>query len=141
MTNTPAALRLGTDPALVPRPKPAARSVSALVILFLLACSACQGRGPLEVSGAPSEAFSVQVGQEIDIMVSTAGPGQYDSPPSLTGVAISFLSATAAVSVPSGVQQVFRFTGVTRGQTIVVFHQTNPSGIPHPDIIDTVNVH
>ncbi len=58
------------------------------------------------------------------------------------GSAIEFLSESSPVGVvvPSGVQQVFHFKGVAGGQTIIVFHNTNPAGMIHPDVIDTVAV-
>lgn len=111
-------------------------SVSGLVLAV-----ACSSRGPLEVWGLPAQSFSLSVGREIDIKMGTAGPGEYVSPPTLTGSSLQFLEVTTpALAVPSGAQQVFHFKGVTVGQTIIVFHNTNPPGIFHPDVIDTVNV-
>lgn len=113
----------------------------ALVLLAATLSAACSGRGVFEVWGAPSAAFSIAVGQQIDIQMGTAGPGEYVSPPTLNGSTITFLSVTSGLPVPSGVQQVFHFRGVAGGSTVVVFHNTNPpGGFTHPDVIDTVNV-
>jgi hypothetical protein len=114
------------------------RPLFGLVAAFL--AGACGSRGPFEVYGQPSGAFSVAVGQQIDIKIGTVGPGEYVSPPTLNGSAIAFLSVTAGAAMPAGTQQIFHFKGVARGQTVVVFQNTNPPGIPHPDVIDTVVV-
>jgi hypothetical protein len=111
-----------------------------LVAALLTGACSTSGSGPFEVYGQPSGAFSVAVGQQIDIKIGTAGPGEYVSPPTLNGSAIAFLSVTPGAALPSGVQQIFHFKGVARGQTVVVFQNTNPPGIPHPDVIDTVVV-
>jgi hypothetical protein len=105
--------------------------------VLVVACSS----SPLEVSGAPSGSFSVAVGQEITIQMGTVGSGEYVSPPTVRGSAIEFLGVTSPnVIVPSGVQQIFHFKGVASGQAIVLFHNTNPPGIVHPDASDTVVV-
>ena len=110
------------------------------VLIAVLFAGACGRGGPFEVYGQPSATLSIAVGQQLDIKIGTAGPGEYMSPPTLNGSAIEFLSVTSGVTVPSGVQQIFHFKGVARGQTVIVFQNTNPPGIPHPDVIDTVLV-
>jgi hypothetical protein len=71
----------------------------------------------------------------------TAGPGEYVSPPTLSGPAIEFPEVTSpAVAPPGGVQQDFHFKGVRSGQTIILFHNTSPDFFVHPDVIDTVVV-
>jgi hypothetical protein len=103
--------------------------------------AACSSQTPFEVSGVPPSSFALAVGREIAIQMGTVGPGEYVSPPTLIGSSLQFLGVTTPSFVPpSGVQQVFHFKGVTAGQTVIVFHNTNPSGIFHPDVIDTVNV-
>jgi|ERR1035437_1691327 hypothetical protein len=93
--------------------------------------------GPLAVHGAPSESFSIVVGQEIDITMYTVGPGQYVSPPELTGSAIDFLDMSyPAGQNPGGPTQLYRFKGVASGQTIILFHNT----IGQRDVSDTVAV-
>ena len=127
------ALRSSRFALIAPRP--------LIGLVAVLLAGACSSRGPFEVWGQPSAAFSIAVGQQLDVKIGTVGPGEYLSPPTLNGSAIEFLSVTSGVSVPSGVQQVFHFKGVATGQTIVVFQNTNPpGGIPHPAVIDTVLV-
>lgn len=113
-----------------------------LSVIGSLLVAGCNSATPFEVSGVPARSFSLSIGGEIGIQMATVGPGEYVSPPTLTGSALQFLEVTPASGtvVPSGVQQVFHFKGVAVGQTIIVFHHTNPSGTVHPDVIDTVNV-
>lgn len=111
--------------------------------LFALAAAllieAC-GHSPLEVDGAPSGAFSIAVGQEIEISMGTVGPGSYMSPPTLNGAALSFLGVTSpSVASPGGDEQVFHFKGLATGATIIVFHPTE-FGLARPDVSDTVVV-
>ncbi len=110
--------------------------LSAGGFVLAVACSP----GPLEVSGLPARSFSLSVGWEIDIKMGTVGPGEYVSPPTLNGSSLQFVEVTTPSPVPSGAQQLFHFKGVAAGQTIIVFHHTNPPGFFHPDVIDTVNV-
>ena len=67
----------------------------------------------------------------------TVGPGEYATPPELTGSAIEFVGMSPAAPVPAGVTQIFRFKGVALGQTIVRFHNTDPL---HADVRDTIIV-
>jgi len=110
------------------------RGLSWLTIVLLEACS---GTNPLEVYGVPSGTLSIAVGQEVKITMRTVGPGEYVSPPMLTGSAIAFLDVSSPdIQVPAGVTQVFRFKGVARGQGIIQFHNTGN----HADVSDTVVV-
>jgi hypothetical protein len=118
------------------------KTLPHFALLALLWTTGCHSHGPFEAYGAPSGTFSIAVGQELDIQLRTVGPGEYVSPPTLDGATVAFLRVTAGTTVPSGVQQVFHFEGVSSGPTILVFHNTNPpGGFAHPDVIDTVNVH
>jgi hypothetical protein len=109
-----------------------------LALLTVVLVGACVGStSPLEVYGVPSSTLSIDVGQEVLITMRTIGPGEYVSPPVVTGTAVTFLDVSLAnVQVPAGETQVFRFKGVSRGQAIVVFHNTGS----HADVSDTVVV-
>ena len=86
---------------------------------------ACSTRGPLEVNGVESRTMSLAVGQELGIRLSTVGPGEYSSPPSLSGSAVQFLGdAYVGPNNPGGPTQLFRFKAVARGRTIVTFQHT-----------------
>ena len=111
-------------------------SLIVLVAAFLV--EACHGRGPLEVYGTPPGTFSIAVGQEIAIQMGTVGPGEYVSPPTLSGSTIEFLEVTLGAPVPAGPRQIFHFKGIASGQTIILFHNTSPD--LHPDVSDTVVV-
>jgi hypothetical protein len=140
MTLTRPCLRISSRRVHRRRPSFPATIPSFLMTLFLAA--ACSGAGPFEVYGVPSRSISIKVGQEVNVQMGTVGPGEYVSPPTLGGSAIAFLGVTTPTPVPSGVEQLFHFKGVARGQAIISFHNTNPPGADgvHPDVIDTVNV-
>jgi hypothetical protein len=108
-----------------------------LTVVLVGACSS--GTNPLiYVNGAPSSTLSLDIGQELLIRMGTVGPGEYVSPPVITGTALTFLDVSLPdVQVPAGVTQVFRFKGVSRGQAVVVFHNTSSV---HADVSDTVVV-
>lgn len=102
----------------------------------------CSSSTPFEVNGYPARSFSLSVGGQIDIQLQTIGPGEYGSPPPLNGATLQFLGVTApdGIVTPAGVQQVFHFKGIAAGRTIILFHNADSSGLPHPDVIDTVIV-
>lgn len=110
-----------------------------LTLRTVVLCASCSSdsRGPLELLGAPPRTMSVALNQELRVKLQTVGPGQYVSPPTLTGSALRFLGAdVVGPYLPGGPTQEFRFKAVARGQTIIEFHHTQ-SG---PAVSDTVIV-
>ena len=102
---------------------------------------ACVGKGPLEVYGQPPGAWSIAVGQDLEINMGTVGPGEFVSPPMLAGSSVIFVDVTSGPVVPAGARQVFHFKGVLPGPTIIRFHNTGSDpAFAHPDVIDTVIV-
>jgi hypothetical protein len=94
----------------------------------------------LQVSGTPARGWTVTLGQEIDITLGTLGPGQYVSPPTIAGAAVSFIDMTyPAPQYPSGTTQLFRFRAAQAGQVLITFHSAPPSA-QYPDVVDTVTV-
>ncbi len=123
--------------------------VPLLAVAAALLVQACRGSSPLgiygtplEVYGAPAGTFSIAVGQELAIQMGTVGPGEYVSPPTLNGSTIAFLGETSppGVPVPAGARQIFHFMGISGGQTIIRFQNTDPDKTHHPDVSDTVVV-
>jgi hypothetical protein len=83
------------------------------------------------------ETLRIAVGQELDLTFQTIGPGEYESPPSISSSSLQFLDVTAFRPAPrAGLAQHFRFKGAIPGQAIVVFHHSGNS----PVIRDTVIV-
>lgn len=108
-------------------------------ILSVLGLAACSGGAttstsgntpietgqPLVVSGN-SQTITAGVGQEVDIMLSTVGPGGFDSLPGISAPRIQYLeSAVVPPYLPSGPTQRFRFITQVAGKTILTFVQTN----------------
>jgi hypothetical protein len=110
------------------------KRLACLTIMFLGACS---GTNPLEAYGVPSSSLRIDVGQEVRITMQNIGPGEYLTPPAIAGSAIEFVGMLPpSVSVPAGVTQIFRFKGVTPGNAVILFHNSDT----HPDVSDTVVV-
>lgn len=99
---------------------------STTIALFAATClMGCGAEGIASVSGSTPSTTSIAVGQEIQLTLSTVGPGSYDSLPSISSSAVRFLDMTfPPPQVPAGPTQVFRFVGATRGTAIVSFHQS-----------------
>ena len=107
-----------------------------LVVTALL-LAAC-GLEPLAVNGSPSRTLSLVVGQELDLTLQTIGPGEYESPPTLSSPSIRFLDvAFVTPTVPAGPTQRFRFKAEAPGQTIILFLHSGSN----PAVSDTVEVH
>ena len=106
---------------------------SVFVAVLLAAC----GDEPFAVNGLPSRSLFVDVGQELDITLGTAGPGQYDSLPTISSSAIRFLDMTfVGPFVPAGPRQRFRFKAEAAGRAIISFQHSERS----PSVTDTVEV-
>ena len=83
------------------------------------------------------QTLRVAVGEELDLTLQTVGPGEYQSPPSVSSSSLQFLDATPITPTSRwGIAQVFRFKGVAPGQAIVVIRHSGNS----PVMSDTVNV-
>ncbi|HZH42339.1 MAG TPA: hypothetical protein VFD85_15095 [Gemmatimonadales bacterium] len=104
------------------------------MLSFLTACGADQA---LSVNGITTHTLSVAVGQELDLMLSTVGPGQYSSPPLVSSSAVRFLDdSIVGPFTPGGPTQRFRFQAAVHGQAVVTFTHTGGN----PTVQDTVNV-
>lgn len=67
----------------------------------------------------------------------TVGPGEYESPPSVSSPALRFLDESlVSPSVPAGPTQLFRFRAEARGTAVVTFYDTGDD----PTVEDTVLV-
>ena len=109
-----------------------------VAILTILAASAC-GSNPVSVSikGNTSQTFAVSAGTEFTVTLQTIGPGEYDSPPSVSSEAVHFLDVSlVSPYVPAGPTQQFRFDAQTRGKAIIVFQHTGNNST----VKDTVDV-
>lgn len=92
---------------------------------------------PLVVEGSESQVLSIVVGQELHVTLQTIGPGEYESPPSVSSSSLRFVSvALVSPHVPAGPTQQFRFMGEAPGQAIVVFRHSGNN----PTVTDTVYV-
>ena len=102
----------------------------------LLGVPAC-GSKSLTITGPGSRSVAVARGAEFTVVLQTVGPGEYQSPPTLSSGALQFLGVRqAALTVPAGPTQEFRFRAVARGETVIAFQHTGEN----PRVVDTVFV-
>lgn len=105
----------------------------AMVLAGVFACG-----GPLEANGDPSQSFSIDVGQELELTLGTTGPGGYASPPDISSSALRFLDVkVVAPFTPGGARQRFRFEGASAGVAVIVFYNAEQG----KTVKDTINVH
>ncbi len=116
------------------------------LVTALFSLDACYGRGPLELTltvsgGRPSRSYHTGIGQQLldTVTTPTGGGTQYSSTlKPLTGSSIAFVGESCAPQPSGTCDQIFQFTGIAAGQTVVTFQNvSNPSA----DVVDTVIVH
>jgi len=104
-----------------------------LSVAQLAAC----GPEPLVVYGSDVHAFTMSTGQELDITLSTVGPGQYDSLPVISSLALRFVDMSfVGPNTPAGPNQRFRFNAVSSGRATIFFNHSNTTR----SVLDTVDV-
>ena len=110
-------------------------------LLGVVIVSGCHARGPFEAQGAPGRTWTLSSGQDLRITVSTVGPGEFVSPPSISGTAVVFVDVSyTGPAVPSGVSQLFRFSAVRNGTSVITFHHSSSPPNTIADVVDTVVV-
>jgi hypothetical protein len=99
--------------------------------------AACGGRDPVSLSDGASRALTARAGSEVVVTLQTVGPGEFASPPTISSRSVRFLDvAQAAVAVPAGPTQRFRFEAVAPGRAVITFRHTLQARI----VEDTVDV-
>ena len=108
-------------------------SGAASLVVALAACSP----EPLSVKGAESRNFTVSRGQELEVILSTVGPGQYDSLPQVSSPALRYLDMSfVGPYTPAGPTQRFRFQAESAGLVTIVFGRSDA----RPAVVDTVEI-
>jgi hypothetical protein len=113
-----------------------ARRGEALTTLALLGLFACSDQGP---SGRviTETLTTVTVGDPFRVRLQSVGPGEYESPPTLSSPVVQYLGVSLVTPhVPAGVTQEFAFRAVATGRAIVTFHHTGSN----PPVADTLDV-
>jgi hypothetical protein len=114
------------------------QTVLAFALIGSSACSAAEDINfdATTFVGRPSGSFVVSNGSNFTIVLQTIGPGSYDNP-AVSSSSVRFVSvAQAALAVPAGPTQEFRFHADSPGQAIVVFQHTGSNAL----VTDTVVV-
>jgi hypothetical protein len=107
------------------------------VALALALIPGCTSDGLLSANGVPARSFSLKVGQELDLVLQSLGPGEYTSPPLVSISAVEFLNVRlVTASAPAGMTQRFAFRAVRPGEAVITFQHTGNN----PSIQDTVAV-
>src|SRR6266511_3000602 len=80
---------------------------------FLAACGVGPGLG-IRANGHPNRTVTASLGQTVELSFQSIGPGEYDTPPTITGTSIRFVRMVPPDSyVPAGVTQIYRFKAVS----------------------------
>ena len=95
----------------------------SLIAIAILGLAGCDGLA--EFTGPGNQSFVVGNGAAFTITLQTIGFGQYDAPPVISSPIVRFVEVSqAAVVVPAGPTQVFRFQAVGTGEAIIVFRNS-----------------
>lgn len=102
-----------------------ARVLAGATLAGAVAAACVHDPVSVSVAGARSRSLDAAVGADVTITLQTVGPGEYASPPEVSSRALAFVGvAPAAISVPAGPTQLFRFRAAGRGTAIVTFRHT-----------------
>lgn len=113
-----------------------ARYIWALLAFATIAPMAC-GEDVVTLTSPGDAPFTFSGGTAFTIILQTVGPGAYESPPTISSGAVRFLDVSqAAVAVPAGPTQRFRFQAVSPGRAIIAFHHSGSN----PVVTDTIIV-
>jgi hypothetical protein len=113
-----------------------ARRAGVLVAFAFLGLAACAA-DQITIADRRNASFTVSTGSQLTIVLQTIGPGAYQSPPAVSSQSVQFLGvAQAALAVPAGPTQEFRFQAVSAGQAVIVFQHTGSN----PMVTDTIVV-
>lgn len=110
----------------------------------LLVLSACVGDGPTATTvgkEANGSSVTVSLGESLDVILGTVGPGLYVSPPDVTGAAVLFLAADIVPPYnPGGPTQRFRFRAAALGTSHVAVSKFDRAGSLQPSayVLDVV---
>lgn len=109
-------------------------ALSTLAAATLVSCGADE---IMSVNGTPAGSFTVSKGTIVHVTLQTVGPGAYIAPPGISSDAVQFIEAVqAALVVPAGPTQIFRFRASAKGMAVVTF--VNPS--QNETVVDTIYV-
>ena len=105
----------------------------AVAVLTLVGCGDTTG-----LTNPQSGSFSIAFGRTLAITLQTVGPGEYSSPPEISGASVLFTGVSeVGPAVPAGPTQAFSFVGVKRGRAIVTFGHTGTNTA----VVDTIDVY
>jgi len=109
------------------------RSRESWSVLALSLLSACSGPGPTALNVGEQTnggSVSVVVGDSLNIILGTVGPGHYLSPPLISGPAVAFLRDDVVPPFdPGGPTQRFQFRAAARGIARITLSRTDAAGV------------
>lgn len=117
------------------------RSMAAAVsLLFVIACN---GDGPTATvdNDAHNQSVTLSVGTRLDIILSACSPCAWESPPTVSGTAVSFLSAEYIPPfTPGGARQRFQFRAVEKGASRIEISRRDydRTTLPSAFVLDVV---
>jgi hypothetical protein len=117
---------------MTPLVRPASIRVAVLAVMTL----SCRPDSVVSITDTASRTVTVSVGQTLEITLQTVGPGEYQSPPTISSDIVRFVDVTLVDPVPAGATQRFRFATTARGTAVISFRHSGMS----PAVDDTVVV-
>jgi hypothetical protein len=113
------------------------RFVSLTLSVALLGCS--DGIVGVPPDGG-SRAVDAMPGQEIDVTLGNVGPGEYQSPPSISSASVAYLGVDVVPPFnPGGPTQRFRFRAAGSGTAVIEFRRALGDSII-ATVTDTIRV-
>jgi len=108
------------------RPLRQCRIATALVAACMTAgMLACHDTVAILEPTDSSHRLSVRVGQRVEIVLQTIGPGEYASPPRIAPAVVDFLDVGPdGFPNPGGPRQRFRFRAAAPGEAVITFTHT-----------------
>lgn len=101
-------------------------------------CLATSGPSGADIAvGSRSQRLVASVGEQFSVTLGTVGPGEYESPPSISTDVVRFLGdSIVGPYVPAGERQAFGFAATAPGTAVVTFRHSGNN----PTVVDTVEV-
>jgi hypothetical protein len=112
------------------------RKSLGVAVLVASGAIGCGGVTTLE-PGDATHHITVSLGQSVDIVLQTIGPGEYASPPRISPALLVFVGVSEdGPPNPGGPRQRFQFRATAPGDAVITFTQTFNNSVVH----DTVSV-
>lgn len=114
------------------------RAAVLVALAAAVVTSACGADRLVAIKAGDFDAHvGARVGDRIEVMLQSIGPGEYTSPPDISSPAVQFLDVVDCGNpIPAGVTQCFHFRAVESGSAVLTFTHTGMNR----SVRDTIDV-